>query len=381
MLDDQEAAQRAADEGLAALDVDLIGVLKHDRSGYAVMVGAAGAIGDVFPGMRFGVDKGRGFAGTITERQIPLLFRADRTDVGIVTFESDGGSLQETVLDTRYAEHMAYRLGQESVVACIGVPIGLAGQVYGVLYAATRQATGATALHRTMTSRYARMVAPLLLSADASRRAVLEEMARERARLSAELHDWIGQSLFSIGLAARQGRSALNGLPGIVDERLSLIEDEADAAAHRLRAILGDLERLDAETDLVGQMRLLCGVFTRRSGVTSEVIVTGIGVDVDALRAKLLVAVVQEGLHNVEKHAGASTVIVSVHRGAETILVAVQDDGVGPTRRSKGRSTDGAGRGLASLHRRLGDQGGTLDLKRRSEGGATLSAVLPLVSG
>ena len=80
--------------------------------------------------------------------------------------------------------------------------------------------------------------------------------------------------------------------------------------------------------------------------------------------------VVAEALANVQKHAGASRVVVHASTGENRLVVEVEDDGVG------GADVDGEGlRGLAD---RVEALGGRLSLDSPAGGGTRLLAEIPL---
>jgi signal transduction histidine kinase len=92
-----------------------------------------------------------------------------------------------------------------------------------------------------------------------------------------------------------------------------------------------------------------------------------------------LLALVREGLHNVARHAGATSVLVTLHHGPEGTDVLVQDDGRGlpddlvPCDLPR----DGRHYGIASLRQRLARAGGALALVRNQDGGTTLRGSIP----
>jgi signal transduction histidine kinase len=109
------------------------------------------------------------------------------------------------------------------------------------------------------------------------------------------------------------------------------------------------------------------------AGLPVELAVTGgprplpPGADLAAYR------VVQEGLTNVLRHAGAATATVAVDWG-ESLQITVGDDGHGRA----GAGAAAPGRGLLGLRERLALYGGELDAGPRPEGGWQLRGVLPL---
>ena len=86
--------------------------------------------------------------------------------------------------------------------------------------------------------------------------------------------------------------------------------------------------------------------------------------------------VVQEGLTNVLKHAGAeASSEVLVERVPGGLRVTVADDGLG-----RSAPSDGPGSGLAGMRERVAATGGHLVAGPRTRGGYAVTATLPLES-
>lgn len=116
----------------------------------------------------------------------------------------------------------------------------------------------------------------------------------------------------------------------------------------------------------------------RSSGLPVEVVVTGEpyellpGADLAAYR------IVQEGLTNALRHAGATGATVCLDYGPHALHITVEDDGRGLT------GTDdehGGGHGLLGVRERVLLYGGTLEVGLSSRGGVRLAASLPIGGG
>ena len=83
-------------------------------------------------------------------------------------------------------------------------------------------------------------------------------------------------------------------------------------------------------------------------------------------------AAVREALLNVEKHARASSVLVSVFRAGEGVTVAMHDDGVGPPADA---GDERPGSGWPRPTERLGRVGGYLTVGGNDDGGVTVRAL------
>jgi signal transduction histidine kinase len=84
--------------------------------------------------------------------------------------------------------------------------------------------------------------------------------------------------------------------------------------------------------------------------------------------------IVQEGLTNALKHAGASQVDVTVRYQPDELQLEVQDNGRG------GPGGDGTGHGLAGIRERVKIYGGEMEVGPRAGGGFVLSTRLPLAA-
>jgi signal transduction histidine kinase len=112
----------------------------------------------------------------------------------------------------------------------------------------------------------------------------------------------------------------------------------------------------------------------------------------DPTRVEALVAVVREGLLNVEKHANAaSVVVVSLGPAEGGVQVAVANDAAGPADAGvpdagipdagvPGGGVPGAGLGLATLAERVSCVAGRMSFVRDEEGDCTLRAWVPAVA-
>ena len=112
--------------------------------------------------------------------------------------------------------------------------------------------------------------------------------------------------------------------------------------------------------------------FERRTGTTAHLLVLNDLATVEPAVASLLTRVASEGLRNVERHAQASEVVVSLRSTDEAAELTVQDDGVGV----HGRLEEGH-LGLERLTQDVALRGGEIRLTSNDDGGSTLRVWLP----
>lgn len=203
-------------------------------------------------------------------------------------------------------------------------------------------------------------------------------VAAERARLARDFHDTLAQGLAAIGSQLETADEQIDdGQPARARVRTALglsrsCLAEARRAVNALRpgALEGD--------DLHGALRSTVTGWQERTGVPCRLTVTGTPVPVDTARQTAVLRIVQEGLSNVAKHAGATTATVTVSYLDDVMMVDVFDDGAGFDPAATTPGTEG-GYGLSAARERLGQVGGRLAVESTPGAGSTLTATVPVV--
>ncbi|QGZ32531.1 cache domain-containing protein [Stutzerimonas stutzeri] len=202
----------------------------------------------------------------------------------------------------------------------------------------------------------------------------------ERSRVSRELHDGISQLLVSIKfqfeLASHELRTgspkALTTLETGV-ERLAGAIGEVRRISHDLHPSLLDTLGLSAA---IGQ---LVAEFEQRSGL-KMLYRNGLGDGApDDAVAVALFRVLQEALTNIERHAAAESVHISLDGDGASVRLRVRDDGVGFNPRRLD-SIKGGGIGLRNIRERVEHFGGRFSLLSAA-GGTELDVTLPARAG
>ncbi|HEU5266056.1 MAG TPA: sensor histidine kinase, partial [Jatrophihabitans sp.] len=202
-------------------------------------------------------------------------------------------------------------------------------------------------------------------------------MLDERARLAGEIHDTLAQALTGIltQLAAADRCGELRAANGHVDAAQALARSGLAEARRSLQAL--------RPTPLVGsQLGEAIGDTATRwmtnSKIATQVDVIGDVVPLDTDTEIALLRAAQEGLANVEKHAHATKVAVTLSYLDDVVLLDVRDDGVGFAAGAVGPRPDGTSVGLATMRERLRRVGGDLEIESEPAGGTTLVARVPV---
>lgn len=196
----------------------------------------------------------------------------------------------------------------------------------------------------------------------------------ERRRLARELHDDVTQRLAGLAIEAAELESGKAGAGNAevahsIREGLVELGEDVHALSYRLHPSviedLGLVEALRIECDRVAQQGALRVSFDCR----------GVPKKLPADAALCLFRIAQEALRNVERHALARTVEVSVTGEKEGIVLAVRDDGGGF---DSSIAAKRASLGLASMRERVRILDGRFDIESGPGIGTSLSAWLPL---
>ncbi|HEY8646027.1 MAG TPA: histidine kinase [Gaiellaceae bacterium] len=230
---------------------------------------------------------------------------------------------------------------------------------------------GAWITGRTIYARTARTT-ELEREQDERAHAAVEE---ERRRIARELHDILAHSLSVLVLQAGAADQVLERDPARAREIMQSIRAAGQEAIDELATLLalehGKPEHLlEPQPTLADLDRLLTK--TREAGLPVELEIEGERRELPAALELSAYRIIQEGLTNALKHAGAHRARTVLRYRQHELELEVSDDGAG---HANGR---GSHRGLAGIGERVSVFGGHFDAGPRPDGGWTLRANLPL---
>jgi two-component system sensor histidine kinase DegS len=204
---------------------------------------------------------------------------------------------------------------------------------------------------------------------------VLQAYETERARLARDLHDGPVQGLANAIFRLQYCETLLERDPAGLRAALGEIERDLRESLGELRRGIRDLRPSALEElGLAPTLRHYCDEFGRHHGLA-------VRVDLAALDERLppevevaLFRIVQEALHNVRKHAGASRARVAAARRAGALVVRVEDNGRGfDPALAATRETFG----LTSMRERAALIGADLAISPRRGGGTAVVVRVP----
>lgn len=216
----------------------------------------------------------------------------------------------------------------------------------------------------------------------AGRLATIRE--QERTAIAREIHDVLAQELTRlkidlVWLAKRLGRPVDESLRPELVGRIADATSQVDTAITTVQRIATGLRPVILDSlGLPAAIEWLAEDFSRRTGLACKLAVPAAEDFVlDRERATALFRIFQESLTNIARHAGASTVTVSLVQEADTVVLTVCDDGSGIT---SAATADPRSLGLIGMSERAQAFGGELTILGTPGDGTTVVARIPCAS-
>jgi two-component system, NarL family, sensor kinase len=192
---------------------------------------------------------------------------------------------------------------------------------------------------------------------------------RERIRLARELHDTLAQDLVAIGLQGERALGALDADDGRARSALERIVAIARDGLDRARESVLALRTVPTGATLAEMLSTLSHDFTSRTGVRVR---TAIDPNVRLAERSEgeLLRIASEALANVERHANATRVDLTLQGDDGSVVLRVGDDGVGASRER--------GLGIVGMEERAREIGAEFTIEA-SNGGTEVRVRLPAV--
>jgi signal transduction histidine kinase len=190
-------------------------------------------------------------------------------------------------------------------------------------------------------------------------------VAEERARVAREIHDGLAQYLFAISTHASMLENGAD-----LAKTLPALKEAALAAQQEARYAILALSSASGRAPFDAALRRYVDFLTADGSLEVELeidstITLGPDEQIELFR------IVQEGLANSRKHAGAQHAWVQIGERAGERFVALRDDGAGFD-----ATEGGAGQGLRNMRERAASIGGALTLSSSPGAGTALEVLL-----
>src|SRR5258705_1507946 len=205
---------------------------------------------------------------------------------------------------------------------------------------------------------------------------------RERADISREMHDVLGQALTSLKIDISRLRKGVmtnsDGGRAMMSESLENIEgllNETIASVKNLSTELrpGVLDKLG----LAAAIEWQCEEFGRRTGIKSECHIPRNDLFISAEKSTALFRILQEALANVARHSKATSVRIELSVDKSNVILTVKDNGRGIT---EDEILAPQSLGLLGMRERAEVLGGRFTVEGKPGAGSILRASITLTN-
>ncbi len=203
---------------------------------------------------------------------------------------------------------------------------------------------------------------------------LIQSQEQERKRIAQEMHDSLGQELLVIKNRAVIGlKTAAEGTKERV--QLEKISDHASSILKLARSISHSLR--PPELDRLGISETIRALLHNVQDVASYKVLAEID-EIDGVLPKEqeinFVRIIQESLSNIEKHANATQMRLTIVRTEKLVVLSIQDNG-------KGFSPEQIhqGIGLAGIYERVRILHGNISIQSQLEKGTTILITVPII--
>ena len=202
--------------------------------------------------------------------------------------------------------------------------------------------------------------ADLRLSMDEVRRLAA---STERERIGRDLHDLLGQTLSMVALKSELAGRLIERDPRSARREMADVERVAREALSQVRSAVSGIRAAAMAAELASARLLL-----EAAGVQMEYWhdPQALPPDVETCMALVL----REAVTNIQRHARANRVEVTLIIGAERVVMRVRDDGRG--------GVNERGNGLTGMRERIEARGGALQIESPRGRGTSIEVALPL---
>ncbi|KAA3644730.1 MAG: ATP-binding cassette domain-containing protein [Chloroflexi bacterium] len=215
-----------------------------------------------------------------------------------------------------------------------------------------------------------------------AQRRLLTELEKERKHLAREIHDQIIQDLLSTNYQIEEIEAHEDSSPAM-QENLINLRNNLRNLIDELRNICSDLRPPTIDSlGIVAALQSYSHEWAKRTNT-----VVNLNLDKDIARMSETVElsiyrIVQEGLNNIQKHAEATQVDISLqHASPRALMVSIADNGKGIIQGVDTAQLAHDGHyGLLGISERVALLGGRLRFQNQENGGLVIQAEIPYSS-
>ena len=199
-------------------------------------------------------------------------------------------------------------------------------------------------------------------------------MMEERVQLSNNLHDSIGHYLVAVNIQLEKALAYRSISTEVVDEAILNAKYSVEQALKEVRRFVDDLHDHEEIYSLKEKAEELINNY-RDEFVILEFSYQGNEFGFSKIIRRNLFYIIQESLTNVQKHAHAQNVTISLNFKAREVLLLIKDDGVGFKPFKIADQTKHYG--LTSIKQRVDMLNGNLNIQSDRKNGTSIEVKIP----
>jgi signal transduction histidine kinase len=156
----------------------------------------------------------------------------------------------------------------------------------------------------------------------------IQELEMERGRLSAILHDSVGQNLLLLKLSLQNLKKHLNGT--LVQEEHKHASEIIDSTISEVKNISRSIRPLNLEElGLIAVLVTLCKSVSRESHLEYTISFPDYNLELSNDYESCIYRITQESLNNIIKHSRAKNFSVGLSIDENSVTLIISDDGIG----------------------------------------------------
>lgn len=199
---------------------------------------------------------------------------------------------------------------------------------------------------------------------------LIEAQESEHKRLAAELHDGVGQSLYTISVALQAIEAHVHEEK--LHEYLREVRNELDKVMNDVKSYSYQLrpQSID-QLGLVPTIHSLLSTLEKKLPSTKIIFETNLDRRLNSSTEINLYRVIQEALHNMMKYPYATKVNISLQRTDDKLLLEINDNGIGFQYKPGSERL-----GLKHMEERIDQLGGAFEIKAKPGKGTRVYATI-----
>jgi signal transduction histidine kinase len=203
---------------------------------------------------------------------------------------------------------------------------------------------------------------------------VLQISEREQRRIAQDLHDGLGQQLAGLWCLSDVLRKDLEAQASSEADKAAKIAQLLNTALTHTRSLARGLHPVEPEPHgLMSALESLATSVSDLFKISCQFECEEPALIEDNTVATHLYRIAQEAINNALKHGRAQHIKVGLSASAERIILTISNDGM-RFKKVTGRPT---GLGLRTMQYRADMIGGELTIRKKDEGGATVTCTVP----